>query len=167
MKYLETHSDVGCVGAKLILPDGSLDQAARRRFPNPWNSFLRLFGLRRFSDYNVQGPADEESEVDAVVGAYMMIPRIVIDKVGLLDEEFFMYGEDLDWCYRIKAAGYKVVYYPKAEVLHFKYGSAQAVPFRTIQYAHQAMKIFYRKHYAAEHNWVFNQLVYLGISARM
>lgn len=167
ISYLQRHPEAGCLGAKLILPDGSLDKAARRRFPNPWNSFLRLFGLRRFSDYNVAGPADEISEVDAVVGAYMMIPRAVIDKVGLLDEDYFMYGEDLDWCFRIKQAGYKVVYYPKVEVLHFKYGSAQAVPFRTIRLAHDAMKIFYRKHYAQKYNWFFNQLVYLGISTRM
>lgn len=167
INYLRQHPEVGCLGAKLILPDGSLDKAARRRFPNPWNSFLRLFGLRRFSDYNVAGPADETSEVDAVVGAYMMIPRAVVEQVGMLDEDYFMYGEDLDWCFRIKEAGFKVIYYPKAEVLHFKYGSAQAVPFRTIRLAHTAMKIFYRKHYASKYNWFFNQLVCLGISTRM
>ncbi len=167
MKYLDSHSEVGCLGVKLLLPDGSLDQATRRNFPNPWNSFLRLFGLRKFSDYNVQGPVDEIAEIDATVGAYMMVPKVVIDKVGLLDEEFFMYGEDLDWCYRIKQAGYKVVYFPRAVVRHYKYGSSQLIPFRTIRWAHTAMKIFYRKHYAEKNNWFLNQLVYLGINLRM
>ena len=167
IKYLELHLEIGCLGAKLILPDGSLDKATRRKFPNPWNSFLRLFGLSKLSDYNVEGPIDQTTEIDSTVGAYMMVPKTVIDKVGILDEDYFMYGEDLDWCFRIKEADYKVVYYPKAEVFHFKYGSSQAIPFRTIQWAHTAMKIFYRKHYAKQYNWLFNQLVYLGISIRM
>jgi hypothetical protein len=96
-----------------------------------------------------------------------MILKSVIEKIGLLDEEYFMYGEDLDWCWRVKEAGYKVMYYPKAVITHFKYGSAQSVPFKTIRLAHKAMKIFYRKHYAAKYNWLFNQFVYLGISLRM
>lgn len=167
IKYMDEYSEVGAMGCKVLLADGTLDKASRRNFPNPWNSFLRLFGFRKFSDYNVEGPMDQEAEVDSVVGAYMMLPKNVIDKVGLLDEEYFMYGEDLDWCFRIKQAGYKVIYYPKPEVLHFKYGSAQTVPFKTIRMAHDAMKIFYRKHYAEKYNWLFNQIVYLGITLRM
>lgn len=106
-------------------------------------------------------------EVDSVVGAFLMIRRSVIDKIGLLDEEFFMYGEDLDWCWRVKEAGFKVMYYPGAEITHYLYGSSAAVAFRSVRWAHSAMKIFYRKHYAAENNWLFNQLVYLGIGGRM
>ncbi len=167
LKYMDEHEDVGIMGCKVLLPDGSLDQASRRKFPNPWNSFLRLFGFKKFSDYNIDSPIDQEMEVDAVMGAYLLIRKSVIDQVGLLDEEYFMYGEDLDWCWRVKEAGYKVVYYPKAEITHFKYGSSQAIPFRTIKWAHTAMKIFYRKHYAPKYNWVFNKFVYLGINLRM
>lgn len=167
VKYMDQHPDVGVMGCKVLLPDGSLDQACRRKFPNPWNSFLRLFGLKKFSDYNISTPIDRETEVDSVMGAFLMIRKDTTDKVGLLDEEFFMYGEDLDWCWRVKAAGYKVMYYPKAEIVHYKYGSAQSVPFRTIRMAHEAMKIFYRKHYAKKYNPFFNGLVYLGISLRM
>ena len=167
IKYLDEHEDVGILGAKVLLPDGTLDKACRRKFPNPWNSFLRLFGLKKLSDYNIDKPINQETEVDAVMGAYLMIRKSVIDKIGLLDEEYFMYGEDLDWCWRAKEAGYKVVYYPSAEITHFKYGSSQVIPVFIIKQAHQAMKIFYRKHYAQKYNWLFSQLVYLGITLRM
>ncbi len=167
IKYLDEHPNVGILGAKVLLPDGRLDQACRRNFPNPWNSFLRLFGLKKFSNYNINAPIDQEMEVDAVMGAYLMIRKSVIDKIGLLDEDYFMYGEDLDWCWQTKQSGYKVMYYPKAEIIHYKYGSSQLIPFGTIKMAHNAMKIFYRKHYAQEHNWLFNQFIYLGINLRM
>ena len=166
-RFLDEHPQVGILGCKVLLPDGTLDKASRRKFPNPWNSFLRLFGLKKFSDYNIDTPIDQETEVDAVMGAYLMIRREVMDKIGLLDEEYFMYGEDLDWCWQAKEAGFKVMYYPEAQITHYKYGSSQSVPFKTIRLAHQAMKIFYRKHYAPQHNPIFNQFVYLGINLRM
>jgi GT2 family glycosyltransferase len=167
IQYMDAHTDVGIMGCKVLLPDGSLHQAARRRFPNPANAFLRLFGLRKFSNYNYQNiSVDQEMEVDSVVGAYLCIRKDVIDKVGLLDEEFFMYGEDLDWCWRVKAAGYKVMYYPGTAITHYLYGSSKAVAFRSVAWAHTAMKIFYRKHYAQDHNLFFNTLVYTGIALR-
>ena len=125
------------------------------------------FGLKKFSNYNIDLPIYEEGEVDAVMGAYLMIRKSVVDKIGLLDEDYFMYGEDLDWCWRVKEAGFKVMYYPEPEIVHYKYGSSQAIPFKTIRMAHKAMKIFYRKHYAQKYNWFFNQLVFFGISLRM
>lgn len=167
IKYLDAHLQVGAMSCKVLLPDGSLDKACRRKFPNPWNSFLRLFGLRKFSDYNFSGDLDKTQEVDAVAGAFMMVRREAINKVGFLDEEYFMYGEDLDWCWRIKEAGYKIMYVPTSLITHFKYGSSRLIPFRMIRAAHNAMKIFYRKHYATQYNWLFNQFVYLGINLRM
>ncbi|MEO8065974.1 MAG: glycosyltransferase family 2 protein [Candidatus Doudnabacteria bacterium] len=166
--YLESHPDVGVVGCKVLLPSGELHQASRRKFPDPANAFLRLFGLRKFSDYNYRNvPVDREMEVDSVVGAFLMIRRSVIDQIGLLDEDFFMYGEDLDWCWRVKEAGFKVVYYPAVQITHYLYGSSKNIAFKTIRRAHDAMKIFYRKHYSEKHNWFFNQLVYFGINIRM
>ncbi|HLC45196.1 MAG: hypothetical protein A2722_01255 [Candidatus Doudnabacteria bacterium RIFCSPHIGHO2_01_FULL_50_11] len=164
--YMNEHPNVGIMGCKILLPDGTPDRAARRKFPNPSNAFLRLFGLKKFSDYNIETPLDQEVEVDSVVGAFLVIRRAVIERIGLLDEEYFMYGEDLDWCWRAKEAGFAVMYYPGATIHHYKYGSAQAIPFRTIRMAHEAMRIFYRKHYAADHSWVFNQFIYLGITIR-
>ncbi|MGE5392818.1 MAG: glycosyltransferase family 2 protein [Candidatus Saccharibacteria bacterium] len=167
LKRFSGHPEIGALGCRVLLPDGSLDKACRRKFPNPWNSFLRLFGLRRFSDYNIESPIDREADVDAVTGAFMMVSREAIARVGMLDEDFFMYGEDLDWCWRIKEAGYRIIYFPAASITHFKYGSSQLIPFRTIRMAHVAMKLFYRKHYAAERFWLFNLFVYLGIDLRM
>ncbi len=167
LKYMDQHPDVGAMGCKVVLTNGKLDAACRRKFPNPINSFLRLFGLKKYSDYNITAPIDQEIEVDAIMGAYFMVPRPVIDKVGMLDEDFFMYGEDLDWCWRIKHAGYKIMYYPKAEIIHYKYGSSSVVPFRSIKWAHNSMIIFYQKHYAPKYNIFFNSLVYLGIYVRM
>lgn len=164
LSYMNEHGEVGILGCKVLLPDGSLDPACRRRFPNPANSFLRLFGLKRFSDYNIGGDVDAALEVDAVMGAYLMIRKVALDKIGFLDEEYFMYGEDLDWCWRAKFAGFKVVYYPKAQIVHYKYGSSQKTSAKIIVFSHQAMKIFYRKHYAQKNAWALNQLVYLGIS---
>ncbi|HEX9504201.1 MAG TPA: glycosyltransferase family 2 protein [Patescibacteria group bacterium] len=167
VKYMDAYPEVGALGAKVMLLSGELDKACRRKFPNPVNSFLRLFGLKKFSDYNITSPIDQEVEVDAIMGAYFLVRKSVIDQVGMLDEEFFMYGEDLDWCWRIKEKGHKIMYYPKAEIMHYKYGASKTLPLRTIKWAHTAMKIFYRKHYAQQHNWVFNQFIYLGINLRM
>jgi GT2 family glycosyltransferase len=167
IRYMDEHSDVGAMGCKVLLPNGELDKACRRRFPNPINSFFRLFGLKKFSNYNIDVPVDQEMEVDAIMGAYFFVRKSVIDEVGMLDEEFFMYGEDLDWCWRIREAGYKIMYYPTAQITHYKYGASKNIPFRAIRWAHQAMKIFYRKHYAPDYNFVFNCLVYTGINIRM
>ena len=167
IRYMNLHPEVGAMGCKVLLPNGELDKACRRKFPNPANAFLPLFGLKKFSNYNITTPIDEEIEVDAVMGAYLLIRKSVMGQIGLLDEDFFMYGEDLDWCWRVKEAGHKIMYYPDAEITHYKYGSAQLIPIRTIKLAHNAMRIFYRKHYAPKYNWFFNQLVYLGIILRM
>lgn len=167
IKYMDAHPDVGAMGCKVLLQNGELDKAARRKFPNPVNAFLRLFGMSKLSDYNITTPIDQEVEVDAVVGAYMTVPKSVIDKVGLLDEEYFMYGEDLDWCWRIKEAGFKIMYYPTPSILHLKSASSKKIAFKVIRWAHAAMKIFYRKHYSQKHNWLFNQFIYLGINLRM
>jgi len=166
IRYMDVRRDVGAMGCKVLLPDGQLDQASRRRFPNPINSFLRLFGFRSFSNYNYSEPVDQELDVDAVTGAYMLVRKSVMDKVGMLDEDFFMYGEDLDWCWRIKAAGHRISYYPVPKITHFKYGSSQAIPYRMIRLSHDAMWIFYRKHYAERYPAPVNWLVYAGIEVR-
>ena len=166
-RYLDTYQDVGAMGCKVLLPNGELDKACRRKFPNPANAFLRLFGLKKYSNYNIDTPIDEEVEVDSVMGAYLMVRKYVVDKVGYLDEDYFMYGEDIDWCWRIKEAGYKIMYVPTCKITHFKYGSSQTIPFRIIRMSHKAMEIFYRKHYAKKYFFLFNWLVYLGINLRM
>ena len=155
--WLDAHPDVGIAGPKLLRPDGTLDLACRRSFPTPEVSFYRMLGLSklfpqhpRFGRYNLTYlDEDEIAEVDAVVGAFMMVRREAIGEAGLLDDTFFMYGEDLDWAYRIKAAGWKVFYYPKVTVLHVKRASSKRSPRAKVEFW-RAMEIFYCKHYASQ-----------------
>jgi N-acetylglucosaminyl-diphospho-decaprenol L-rhamnosyltransferase len=155
VRYADANPDVGVLGPKLIRPDGTLDLACRRSFPTPEVSAYRMLGLsrlfprsRRFGRYNLTYlDPDATTDVDSVVGAFMMVRREAVADVGLLDEAFFMYGEDLDWAFRIKAAGWRVVYYPLVTVLHVKRASSRQSPRAQIEFW-RSMEIFYRKHYA-------------------
>lgn len=172
--YLEAHPEVGAVGPKLLLPDGSLDLACRRSFPTPEVSFYRMTGLarlfprsRRFGRYNMTYlDPDQETEVDAVVGACMLLRARVIREVGLLDEQFFMYGEDLDWAYRIKQYGWKIVYYPQVTVHHYKRAASTRRAIPSIRAFYDAMRIFHRKHYRATTPAPLNMLIEAGISTK-
>jgi len=170
---MEAHPDIGALGPKLILADGTLDRACRRSFPSPEVAFYRLFGLARlfpnhprFARYNLLN-VDEDTplDVDSVVGAFMLVRREVVERVGMFDEAFRMYGEDLDWAYRIKQAGWRVRYHPAVVVLHYKGQSSRQRPTSSIRLFYDAMHIFYDKHYAAQHAAPFNALIHLGISA--
>ena len=153
-RFMDGRRDLGAAGPKLVLPDGSLDKACRRGFPTPTVSFYHYCGLarlfprsRRFGRYNMTfADEDQELEVDAVVGACMLVRREAIAKAGLLDERFFMYGEDLDWAYRIKRARYKIWYYPGVTVLHVKRASSRMSSKAQFEFW-RAMLIFYRKHF--------------------
>ncbi len=157
LDYLKNHDDIGVIGPKLVLPDGTLDLACRRSFPTPEVSSYRMLGLsrlfphsRRFGRYNMTFLDENEvADVDSVVGAFMMIRTSAITNVGLLDERFWMYGEDLDWAKRIKDEGWRVVYYPPVEVLHVKRASSRQSKRAQIEF-YRAMLIFYYKHYQAQ-----------------
>ncbi len=158
--FMSEHPAAGVVGPKLVLLDGSLDLACRRAFPTPEVSLYRFVGLsrlfprsRRFGRYNLTYlDPDQVAEVDSVVGAFMMVRAEAIARVGLMDGQFFMYGEDLDWAYRIKAAGWKVYYNPAVTVLHVKRAASRHSPRAQVEF-YRAMDIFYRKHYAAQTSW--------------
>ncbi len=172
--YLEAHPAVGVVGPKVLLPDGSLDLACRRSFPTPAVSFYRMLGLAklfprhpRFARYNLTYlDPDQATEVDAVVGACMLVRRSVIAEVGLLDEAFFMYGEDLDWAYRIKQYGWRVVYYPAVYVWHYKRAASTRRALPSIRAFYNAMRIFHRKHFAATTPAPLNALIEAGITVK-
>ncbi|HDQ71592.1 MAG TPA: glycosyltransferase family 2 protein [Chloroflexi bacterium] len=157
LRFMAEHPDAGVVGPKLLLPDGSLDKACRRGFPSPAVSFYRFTGLshlfprsRRFGRYNMTFLDPEQvAEVDSVVGAFMLVRAEAIQQAGLMDGQFFMYGEDLDWAYRIKAKGWKVYYNPEVTVLHVKRAASRHSPRAQIEFF-RAMDLFYRKHYAAQ-----------------
>ncbi len=170
VQFMDSRPDIGVAGPKLVLEDGSLDKACRRSFPTPLVSFYHFSKLAklfpnspRFARYNMTFvDQDVEVEVDSVVGAYMQIRREAIEATGLLDETFFMYGEDLDWAYRIKKAGWKVVYHPQVVVRHVKRAASRKS--QRAQYEFwRAMLIFYRKHYQATTPRWLHGLVLLGL----
>lgn len=166
LAFVKEKPNLGIVGCKVLKPDGSLDLACRRRFPNPVNSFLRLF-LKNNKDYNYLDKSEDETmQVDSVMGAFLLIKKNVIESVGLLDESFFMYGEDLDWCLRVKEKGYEVWYYPQSRITHFKGASSAQVPFKALKWFHDAMWIFYKKHYFNKYPFVLHPVIFLGIYLR-
>lgn len=174
LAYMDGHPDVGCATCRLELEDGSLDLACRRLFPTPARSFYRITMLsklfprhRRFGQYNLTY-LDEwlETEIDQPCGAFMLVRREVVDQVGLLDESYFMYGEDTDWAFRIKAAGWSIRYVPSTTVKHRKRASSRRFRPLTIRYFHQAMRRFYRTHYAPTQPFVVNAIILAAISAR-
>lgn len=172
--FMEAREDVGIAGPKIVKPDGSLDLACRRSFPTPTSSFFKLFGLSKlfpnsplFARYNLTFLSDNmPTEVDSVMGAYMLVRSEALEQAGLFDERFFMYGEDLDLAYRIKERGWKVFYYPAIEVLHHKGASSRKQSERSIREFYRAMRIFYSKHYAQSHNGLINAVIALGITVR-
>lgn len=162
-EFMESCSQVGISTCKVMLPNGKLDLACRRRFPNPWNSFLSLFGISK-RGYNMLDTDENISqEIDACMGAFMFVRHSVLDKIGYFDESFFMYGEDLDLCWRVKEAGYKVWYNPKVFITHFKGSSSRKIAFKALKWFYDSMWIFYKKHYLAKYPVVFNWIVFVGI----
>lgn len=175
ISFMDAHSNVGASGCKVVLPNGELDKACRRGFPTPSASFYYAFGFSklfpnvpRFNQYQLGYlDPDESYPVDCLVGAFMMVRREVINQVGGLDEEFFMYGEDIDWCYRIKQAGWEIYYYPKTSITHYKGASSRRKPFKIVYEFHRAMWLFHRKHYKKKYLPLVNGLVYLGIGIKL
>lgn len=173
LKFMAQHPDAGAAGPKLVLPDGSLDLACRRSLPTPEVCFYRLIGLSRlfprsrcFGRYNLTYlDPDQVAEVGSVVGAFMLVRAEAIVQAGLLDEQFFMYGEDLDWAYRIHMAGWKVYYNPAVTVLHVKRAASRHSSRAQIEF-YRAMGIFYRKHYAAQTPWWLHVFIASIISLR-
>ncbi|HRL12646.1 MAG TPA: glycosyltransferase family 2 protein, partial [Aggregatilineales bacterium] len=169
-RYMDAYPEVGVAGPKLVLPDGSLDLACRRSFPTPAVAFYRFSGLAklfpkspRFARYNMTFvDMDQELEVDSVVGAYMQVRREAIERVGLLDETFFMYGEDLDWAFRVKNAGWKVMYHPQVTVKHVKRAASRRSKKAQMEFT-RAMLLFYRKHYRKTTPLPVHLLVLLGL----
>ncbi len=173
LEFMEEHPEAGVAGPKLVLEDGSLDLACRRSFPTPQIAFYRMVGLSklfprhpRFGRYNLTYlDPDQVAEVDSVVGAFMLVRREAIQQAGLLDEDFFMYGEDLDWAYRITQAGWKVYYNPAVAVLHVKRAASRNSRKAQREF-YRAMHIFYHKHYARSTPFWLHWLVLTAISLR-
>ena len=173
LTFMAAHPQAGAAGPRLVLADGSLDLACRRGEQTLATSVYRLTGLsrlfprhRRFGRYNMTYlPEDQVAQVDSVVGAFMLVRAEAIKQVGLLDEQFFMYGEDLDWAKRIRQAGWEIWYNAAVVVRHYKRQSSRQNP-RAAREFKRAELLFYRKHYAATTPAWLRWLVLLGFGLR-
>jgi N-acetylglucosaminyl-diphospho-decaprenol L-rhamnosyltransferase len=171
--FLDADSGLAAVGPKLVLPDGSLDLACRRSFPTPEVSLYRFTGLARlfpqsprFGRYNLTYlDPDAPADVDSVVGACMLVRGAAIRRVGLLDETFWMYGEDLDWALRMHQAGWRVGYRPQVVVHHVKRGASRGNERARYEFQ-RAMWLFYRKHYQDRTSRPTHVLVLLALALR-
>lgn len=154
IKFFKSTTEAGLAGCKILNPDGTLQLACRRSFPGPWTSFCKVTGLsalfpksRIFARYNLTYLDENQTyEVDAISGSFMMFTREVYEKVGGLDEQFFMYGEDLDFCYRVQKAGYKVYYVNSTQIIHYKGESTKRSSLDETKFFYNAMHLFVRKH---------------------
>lgn len=170
--YLDNHPTAGIVGCKLLNADGSL-QFSCRSFPTFWSGLFNRYSLltrlapsNPFSRRYLLSDRDHNSvrEVDWVSGACMMVRRKLLESIGLLDEKFFLYSEDVDLCYRVKRAGWKVVYVPSGIVTHYIGGSSAISPHVAIVERHRSLWTYYCKH--MRRNWLVDAAVYLGIQLR-
>jgi N-acetylglucosaminyl-diphospho-decaprenol L-rhamnosyltransferase len=173
LAYIDARPDCGAAGPRLVLPNGDLDLACRRSLA--FDAFIyRILGLsrlfprsRRFGQYNLTYLSpDVETQVGSVVGAFMIVRREAISQAGLLDEGYFMYGEDLDWAFAITLAGWQIRYNPAVTVLHVKRAASRQSHRAQIAF-HEAMLYFYRKHYAAATPALLGWLVVLGIQLNL
>ena len=154
LKFMDEHADAGALGVRMIDSNGNVAQESRRGLPTPMTAFYKMCGLckrfpknTRFGKYYMGYlPWDKPVEIEVVSGAFFMMRRASLEKVGLLDEDFFMYGEDIDLSYRLLKAGLHNWYYP-ATILHYKGESTQKSSFRYVHVFYEAMFIFFRKHF--------------------
>ncbi len=172
LAFMEERDQAGVAGPRLVREDGSLDRACRRSFPTPEVALYRMSGLshlfphsERFGRYNLTYlPPEVTTEVDSVVGAFMLIRREALNQVGLLDEQFFMYAEDLDLCYRIKQQGWQVWYNAAVTVLHYKgQSSRQRSTFANVKF-YETMRLFHDKHFKQQTFFLVNWFIYVGIA---
>ena len=144
--FLDNHPKAGGVGVRMLTREGKAAPESRRAVPTPWVAFLKMLG---FSDryYMSRLSWDQPGQIEVISGAYCMLRRQALDQIGLLDEDFFMYGEDIDLSYRLLKGGWQNWYLP-FDIIHYKGESTQKTSFRYVHVFYQAMLIFFRKHYS-------------------
>lgn len=183
-RYMDKNQSIAVSTCRVELPNGQLDADCRRHFPTPWRAFChfsrlsKLFkGSKLFDQYYVGYLSDKtEHELDACVGAFMFIRHSAIKKVGYFDEDFFFYGEDLDWCWRFREAGFKITYNPQTKIIHYKGASSgikktskhltlatRASRRKATIESTRAMELFYKKHYLGKYPFFLDKLIILAI----
>ncbi len=185
--FMDLEKKSGAATCKLVMPNGNIDDASHRGFPTPWNALTHFSGLSKlmgttklFGGYNL-GFMDfsKTHEIDALAGAFMIVRREAGEDVKWWDEDYFFYGEDLDFCYMLKQKGWKIFYVPEFKILHYKGVSGgikkiskeittanKETKQRATTARFNAMRIFYKKHYEQKYPWLVTRLVYLGISIK-
>lgn len=172
-KYFDENRGIGALSAKLIDVHGNLDNGCMRGFPTPQNSFyyfLRLDRLmknkEKYGGYQMSYLSpDAINEVDVISGAFFMVKKTLLGEIGSFDESFFMYGEDIDLCFRIREKGKKIIYNPNlGDVIHYKGASGKKRKWKTLFYFYNSMIIFYKKNYQKKYNFAVAICVYIGIS---
>lgn len=187
VNFMNSHKDAGASTCKLAMPNGKIDDATHRGFPTPWNAFSHFSGLEKifpksklFAGYSL-GWMDFNAvhKIDVLAGAFMLVRRNAGDEAKWWDEDYFFYGEDIDFCYILKQKGWKIYYVPSVSIIHYKgvSGGIKEVSSkittasietkkRATKCRFNAMRIFYRKHYQQKYPWIINWLVDKGISLR-
>jgi GT2 family glycosyltransferase len=176
LEAIQADDAVGMVGGLLLNPDGSEQAGGRRAIPTPWRSFVRVFGLARFSkrwpklfyDFHLhKEPLPKRPiEVEAISGACMLVKRDAMQEIGLLDEGYFMHCEDLDWCIRFCRGEWKILFVPEARILHHKGVCSRARPIFVEWHKHRGMMRFYRKLFSHQYPGVLMWLVFVGVWLR-
>lgn len=169
--FMENHPEAGGLGVKMIDGKGNFLPESKRGLPTPWVAFYKMFGLsklfpnsRRFGKYHLTYLNENEiHEVDVLAGAFMLMRKETLNKVGLLDETFFMYGEDIDLSYRITLGGYKNYYFPETTIIHYKGESTKKGSLNYVKVFYNAMIIFARKHFSGGNAGVFAFIIHLAI----
>ena len=172
--FMDAHPDCGGLGIKMIDGHGKILKESKRGFPTPWASFCKMSGLtslfphsKRFAQYYMGHLSYEETHVvDILAGAYMMMRKECLDKIGLLDEDFFMYGEDIDLSYRITLGGYRNYYFPEAKIIHYKGESTKKASLNYVYTFYNAMAIFARKHLDGKQTKLYSLIIKLAIWLR-
>ncbi|MBI2103660.1 glycosyltransferase family 2 protein [Candidatus Woesebacteria bacterium] len=173
VSYIESHKDVGALGCKILLPDGTLDKDSRRSFPTPWVAFTHFSGIDRlfpksklFAKYWYWNRDENEThEADVLQGAFTLVRKKVLDEVGWYDEDYFLDGEDIDLCWKIKEKGWRIVYFPKASIIHIKkVTKSKFKNLRNIMSGVESMEIFYKKRLWNRYPLIVNLLVLFGIN---
>lgn len=187
IKFMDENKDAGAATCKIVLPNGEIDDASHRGFPTPWNSFSHFSGLeklfptsRLFTGYSL-GFLDLNKihKIDVLAGAFMLVRRVAGKQAGWWDEDYFFYGEDIDFCYQLRGKGWKIYYVPTFSITHYKGVSggikkvsneittaSDETRKRTTSARFNAMRIFYNKHYKDKYPWVITQLVNAAISIK-
>lgn len=174
LAFMDEHDNCGGLGVKMLDAQGTFLPESKRGIPTPWVAFCKLFGLYKLFPksekcnryYLSNIPQDAVAEVEILAGACMLLRKSVLDEVGLLDETYFLYGEDVDISYRILQAGYKNYYFPETSIIHLKGASTKKLEVKSVREFYRSMEIFCERHFT-EYNRLFLLFVKLGINVRM